>query len=836
MFQDKEADARHKIDKLLEEAGWNFNGANKNIKLEPNIKGEKEGFADYLLLDENNKPFIIIEAKAEDKNPFVGKEQARNYAKSLNAKYIILSNGNSHYFWNIDKGNPEVIIAFPSYESLKESKAFEKDISKLYLEPINNDYVAITQDPDYKEDPSYLNEKTRDTFIKENNLKFLRKYQINAIKSLQKAMKDKKTRFLFEMATGTGKTLVAAAVIKLFLKTENAKRVLFLVDRLELEDQAKKSFNACFRKNGFTTVVFKEDREDWNKAEIVVSTVQTLLANNKYKDIFRPTDFDLVISDEAHRSINGNSRAIFEYFLGYKLGLTATPKDYLKNINEAELKSNNLRAWETRQLLDTYKTFGCDSGEPTFKYDLIDGVTDPDGPFLVNPWIFDARTEITTQMLSDKGYSVPIKQNLENELEDATFFGKDFERKLFSDETNKTFCKTFMENAQKDPITGEIGKTIIFTVSRAHAAKITQILNEFADIIYPEKYNSDFALQITSDIAGAQDYAAKFQKDANNLSGNTRFKEDYKSSRTRVCVTVGMMTTGYDCEDLLNIVLMRPIFSPTLFVQMKGRGTRINTFIYKNNSNGKKLKKEWFYLIDFFGNYEYFENKYDYENSVTKIPFKKSDFGIGAGDVPTIFVDNYINQKPDPLTTVDSSFIDPSTGMKIDRELFGRFSSEIKKDDFIKEQYDNGNFSSIEDYINKNIFDKPEDYFNLVKLNKAVGNDRIISIREMLDLIYKKISTFKSKDEIFKDEFENFVLTEKIEPENYQIFRSFFGAYLLDEQVRKIADEGNWQQLSTNASFSLEEVEKLGAKNMNLVLYYIRDNVDLSKFISFGGN
>ena len=110
------------------------------------------------------------------------------------------------------------------------------------------------------------------------------------------------------------------------MQTGNAKRALFLVDRIELENQAWKAF-IRYLKNDLRTVIYKENRDDWRKAEIVVSTVQSLLFNNKYRSLFSPTDFDLVISDESHRSISGNSRAVFEYFIGYKLGLTATPKD-----------------------------------------------------------------------------------------------------------------------------------------------------------------------------------------------------------------------------------------------------------------------------------------------------------------------------------------------------------------------------------------------------------------------------------------------------------------------------------------------------------------------------
>ncbi|GAH86168.1 unnamed protein product, partial [marine sediment metagenome] len=237
----------------------------------------------------------------------------------------------------------------------------------------------------------WIYEDRRKDFIKDNSLKFLRHYQINAIKSLQDAVKENKSRFLFEMATGTGKTLVAAGVIKLFLRTGNAKRVLFLVDRIELEVQAWRNF-AKYLKNDYKCVIYKENRDDWKKAEIVVSTVQSFLFNNKYISLFSPTDFDLVISDEAHRSIGGNSRAVFEYFTGYKLGLTATPKDYLKKIDEKKLAEKDPRKLERRQLLDTYKTFGCEASNPTFRYTLLDGVKDD---YLVSPIVADARTEIT---------------------------------------------------------------------------------------------------------------------------------------------------------------------------------------------------------------------------------------------------------------------------------------------------------------------------------------------------------------------------------------------------------------------------------------------------------
>ena len=743
----KEAKARIRINKLLEEAGWRFFDTPEgkaNIYLETNLKiteqklndlGEdfektKNGYVDFLLLDEQRFPMVVLEAKKEGKNPLDAKEQARKYARSLNVRFVILSNGNLHYFWDIEFGNPHLITTFPTSSSIKYKKSFKPNPHNLINEPIESDYIVISQKPDYQSDPSWIQPQTRSSFIQENKLKFLRDYQIRAIKAVQESVKEGKSRFLFEMATGTGKTLVAAGIIKLFIRTGNAKRVLFLVDRLELEDQAQKNF-VIYLKNDYKSVVYKENRDDWTKAEIVVSTVQSLLFNNKYKDLFSPTDFDLVISDEAHRSINGNSRAVFEYFTGYKLGLTATPKDYLKKIDEKELAEKDPRKLERRQLLDTYITFGCESGNPTFRYTLLEGVRDG---FLVNPIVIDARTEITTELLSDMGYSVII-ENEEGEEEKKTYFQRDFERKFYSEKTNITLCKTFFENALKDPLTGEIGKSIVFCVSQKHASKVTQILNEFAHRFYPGKYNSDFAVQITSNVADAQQMTINFAN--NNLNGHTSFKEGYKSSKTRVCVTVGMMTTGYDCEDILNLCLMRPIFSPSYFVQMKGRGTRNYEFVHKEKNELSGIEKTTaqkknFKLFDFFAICEYFEEKFNYDEVIELPPETGTNRG---GDFPPPVPKDYESFIPDPLKGIAETTIGLE-GMKIDRKLFERFEETVKANEYIREKIDNGRFDEAEEHIKQAIFNKPEDYFDLDKLRKSLKLDRRLSLREILEKIF----------------------------------------------------------------------------------------------------
>ena len=641
----KEATARIKINKLLEAGGWRFfqdGQAPANIRLEPsvtiksadldalgdNFEKITKGFVDFLLLDARGFPLLVLEAKAEDKNPLVGKEQARKYAKSQNCRFVILSNGNLHYFWDLERGNPYVITTLPTPDSVTGYQKLTPNPQRLIEDPVGEDYIVRTQRPNYQSEAGWRNQAERPGYIQANKLRFLRPYQLKAIHSLQAAVGEGRDRFLFEMATGTGKTLTAAAVIKLFLRSGNVRRVLFLVDRLELEDQAKKAFAAVLSAD-YQTVIYKENRDDWRRAEIVVTTVQSLLFNNKYQKLFSPTDFDLVISDEAHRSIGGNARAVFDYFIGYKLGLTATPRDYLRRFDGSKPGTRDPREAERRLLLDTYRTFGCENSQPTFRYSLLDGVKEG---YLINPTVVDARTEVTTTLLSEEGFIVNFTDDAGEDQQQA-FKQREFERRFFADATNQLLCKTFLENALRDPVSGEIGKSIVFAVSQNHAAKLAQILNQMADRMFPGKYQSDFAVQVTSQIPEAQQFTINFSN--NNLLGSGNFIPDYKTSKARICVTVGMMTTGYDCTDILNIGLFRPIFSPTDFIQIKGRGTRKHDFLELLFDEGRKEgvqhpSKTAFKLFDFFANCEYFEEEFNYDE-VLKLPPPKGKGSEGGG-------------------------------------------------------------------------------------------------------------------------------------------------------------------------------------------------------------
>ena len=267
--------------------------------------------------------------------------------------------------------------------------------------------------------------------------------------------------------------------------------------------------------------------------------------------------------------------------------MTATPRAYLKNVNVEELQKENPKALEIRLLRDTYNYFGCKPGFPTFRYDIIDAVKDPEGPFLCLPKIIDLRSDITTKALDESGWAVVINEQEEN------FKIKDLERKIFTPARNRVMCEAFLKEAQRDPA-GNIGKSLVFAVNQDHATELTKIFNGLQPGI---------AVTITSRIDDSSSIAKEFR--------------DGKRTE-RIAVSVDMLSTGYNCRDLLNIALMRPIFSPTEYIQIKGRGTRLFTFKIGNTEYEKKN----FFMLDFCAVAEYFEEKYDYTVPL-KIPREK---------------------------------------------------------------------------------------------------------------------------------------------------------------------------------------------------------------------
>ncbi len=854
---EKEAKARIKINKLLEASGWRFDSDKNgpaNIRLEAGVKfadlgddfenaqtsDKRRGAIDFLLLDKDGCPLVVVEAKKESIEPLSAKEQARNYARNVGARFIILSNGNIHYFWDTKHGNPDTISRFPTQESITQYKTYTPNPVELAATSVDENYIIESQMPNFANDPAFKDEKKRAQFIKDNNLKQMRPYQVQAIKKLQAVAGEGKNRFLFEMATGTGKTLISAAVIKLFLKSGNAKRVLFLVDRLELEDQADKAFRNYLGRD-FACAIYKEKRDSWQNAKVVVSTIQTFLAGDRYKKEFSPTDFELVISDEAHRSIGGNSRAVFEYFVGYKLGLTATPKDYLKGFDGEG--SDSQREFERRQMLDTYKTFGCEMGEPTFRYDLMLGVKEN---YLINPVVVDARTEITTQLLSEKGLAVHQKGE-DGKDGEQIFDERHYEKKFFNEETNIAMCQAFLDNGLFDPVAKKygvqlFGKSIIFCVSQRHAAKVTNILNKLAFAKWPSLYNeSDFAMQVTSQVTDAQQMTINFSNNA--LGGKTKKPEGYDSSKVRVAVTVGMMTTGYDCQDILNLGLMRPVFSPSDFVQIKGRGTRKHLFEYIDYDTRETVTeaKDKFKFFDFFATCEYFEKDFEYNEKI-KLPIirkiePKENTAKDAGV-------EYANEKGEKvfqgildLATSDKLHSLTETpvgmeGMRIDREGFRRAVEEdVLSNQALKTLWNNGDTLAAEEYAKKNVFEKPKHFLNLDRIRRAFNIDRRISIREFLQVAFGEKEGFEMKDDLLESEWSKFQEVTHVDQTHYAPVKSFFKAYIVDEEVRDIIARNQPADFNFCDAFSFDEYQRLNGYKA-IVPTYVKDYVSLNTFMN----
>lgn len=678
-----EAFSRILIDEELRFSGWDLLNP-QQVQFELNTAS---GRADYLLKDSLGRVLCVLEAKREDLDPYDAKEQARGYAENLKAPFVLLSNGREHWFWNYERADQRDAYRIERLPSLK-------DLERIRLKnlqpprPLQTEVVR----------PEYLRSLRADLI--------LRGYQIRALDEIAKGYDNARRRkFLLEMATGTGKTLLCAALIRRFLVTRNAERVLFIVDRIELAKQTMEDFDVVLGE--YKPVIYKTARRTGELlgSSVVVATIQSLMADRRYREEFTPFYFDLVVNDEAHRSIYGDAREAVQYFQATRIGLTATPKAYLRNVKTAQLAAEDPKALEARQLRDTYHYFGCEPGEPTFRYDILDAVQDPEGPFLCLPKIIDCRSDITTQALQEAGWTVVI-----NEQEES-YKIQDLERKIFTPHRNRVMCEAFLRESQRDPI-GQIGKSIIFAVNQTHATALTKVLNE----IRPE-----IALTITSRIPDASSFAKEFR--------DGKRKE-------RVAVSVDMLSTGYNCRDLLNVVLMRPIFSPTEYIQIKGRGTRRFKFVVGNTEYDKKH----FFLLDFCAVAAFFEEKYDY-SAPLKLPLPKTAEPpkppVGPGQPPG---EDGGDEGPQPsppprdipvwegtdrIVSQEVRIIGPH-GEKVDVMTFrGSFERDLKEfaedDPDLKEAVESEDDDAIDTILQERFYHRPEMFYAPDKLIISYG-------------------------------------------------------------------------------------------------------------------
>lgn len=643
-----EQDARIIINRKLQEAGWELEGPSKNVLTEQHSDA---GFMDYLLLDRKGGNLALIEAKKDDIDPYTAKNQAKGYAEANGCRYVFLANSEQLYFWDLEEGDAHPIERFISPDDLQR----RHDL-KLSRKPL----ASIPHNTEISDRP----------------------YQIKASDTVAKQFDEGKRAFLLEMATGTGKTRLSASLIDRFLKAHQAERILFVVDRIELAKQTLDAFQMAF-KDDYRAVRYKPGQHAvFGGANIVIATIQSL--NIHFKKDFTPGYFDLIINDEAHRSIYGElPRQVVEYFQAIRIGLTATPNDFLKNIDLEKLQEDDPLKLEYRFVRDTYKHFGCDMSTPTFRYTIQDGVKDG---FLVPPKIARMVSVITKEAVSEDGWNVEI------DGEDYTYRISQLEKKVLIPKRNELICSQFLQNAMKTP-DGAIGKSVFFAVSQNHAVALARELNKQT----PE-HNGKFAEVITSRVKGASDLAKQFRKDDNFYP--------------RVVVSVDMLTTGFDCPEILNIVLARPIASPTTYIQVKGRGTRKYTF-----PDGTEKKE--FLVHDFCEVVKYFEEEYDFE---APLPVG----GTGGGTTPPPpppppEVQTYEGE--DELTLTEMIQVGPE-GEKVDRLVYiTKWEKAIKQilneNPEFEEKIKTGESEEVADFLRTNVFDKPTEFFNERNLSRA---------------------------------------------------------------------------------------------------------------------
>ncbi len=555
------------IDLMLREAGWNPKGENVEeyeVSGMPNPQGK--GWVDYVLWGDDGKPLGLVEAKRTTVSPKKGKHQAKLYADCLEREFgqrpiIFYSNGFETWLWDDTRYPSRSVYGFYTKDQLQLLINRRKNLESIQKPTINK---AIAGGEG-------------------------RTYQEEAIKRVCENLETGHRKSLLVMATGAGKTRVSGAIVDVLTKANWAKRVLFLADRNALVTQAKNAYNEYLPH--LSGVDLTKEKED-DKSRIVFSTYPTMM--NAINDVTKDRTkrfgigyFDLIIIDEAHRSVYQKYQEIFNYFDSMILGLTATPKD--------EVDKN------------TYQLFDLETGVPTFAYDLEEAVSDG---FLVPPKTIEVPIKF-----QDEGIRYSDLSEDEQDEYEATFRDEEtgelpeeigssaLNRWLFNSDTVDKVLDYLMENGLKIAGGDKLGKTILFAANQKHA----EFIEERFNIKYPQ-FKGDYLEVITHGKKYAHDIIDRFK--------SKEGKNPY------IAVSVDMLDTGIDVPEVLNLVFFKKVRSKSKFWQMVGRGTRLCPDIF-----GPGEDKEFFLIFDFCGNFEFFDEhpdgfKSNNQDSVSQRIFK----------------------------------------------------------------------------------------------------------------------------------------------------------------------------------------------------------------------
>ena len=551
------------IDAMLLDAGWQ-EGRNWINEVElhgmPNQSGV--GYADYVLYDDAHRPLAVIEAKRTCKDAGNGRQQAKLYADILEQQYhqrpvIFLTNGFDTY------------IVDGQYPERRVSGIYAKrDLEKWFnLRRMRMSLKNVTVNPSIAG----------------------RYYQEGAIKAVCEAFDQKNRRkALLVMATGSGKTRTVIALCDVLLQRGWVKNILFLADRNSLVTQAKRSFVNLLPDLSVTNLC--EEKENYN-AHCVFSTYQTMMnmidaARDEQGKVFTCGHFDLIICDEAHRSIYNKYRDIFNYFDAPLVGLTATPKD--------EIDKN------------TYEVFELESGVPTYGYELAQAVRDG--------YLVDYKSIETTLKFMEQGITYDELPDDEKEEYEDCFLNENGELPdhiqssamnewVFNTDTIRQVLHILMENGLKIDYGQKLGKTIIFAKNHEHAKRIHEIFN----LEYP--HLPGYAMVIDN-------YLSYAQSAIDDFSDPKKLPE--------IAISVDMLDTGIDVPEVLNLVFFKKVMSKAKFWQMIGRGTRLCPQLLDGED------KECFYIFDFCGNFEFFRVKGNGSKASNTLPLQGAIFSLKA--------------------------------------------------------------------------------------------------------------------------------------------------------------------------------------------------------------
>lgn len=553
------------IDADLKRMDWKFGGTDSDVweEYEVNdmngILGQK-GYADYVLFGRDGLPLAVIEAKRTSKDPNIGRKQAVLYADCLERKFgrrpmMFTSNGFETYFWD-DLTSPQ----------RKVSGFFTKsDLEKLMNRRETRKKLNTVR----------ISDKITDRY-----------YQKEAIRAVCDHIEQGFRKALLVMATGTGKTRTASSLTDVLSRGGYVTNILFLADRTALVKQAKDDFKNYLPDMSLCNLCSNKDDRN---ARIVFSTYPTILNaidSTKTKDgvpLFSPAHFDLIITDESHRSIFKKYRAIFEYFDAIMVGLTATPKTDVDR--------------------NTYDFFEVENGVPTYAYDYETAVyTDH---VLVPYYNYEVKTKFIEEGITYDDLSDEDKERYEDDFAEDGYVpdfipSTQLNKFVFNETTVDTVLQDLMERGIKVHGGDRLGKTIIFAQNKEHAEFIIQRFNK----LYP-KYNGTFAQRITCDDSYAQTVIDDFK---------------IPDKMPVIAVSVDMMDTGIDVPECVNLVFFKKVRSKTKFWQMIGRGTRLcKDLACIDGIDGEYEGKCRFLIFDYCGNFEYFrEHQNGYETLETK--------------------------------------------------------------------------------------------------------------------------------------------------------------------------------------------------------------------------